>query len=171
MNYLLERGFTILSVTIDGKKGIKNVFKDYLVQICQFHIQAGVSTLITKNPKTEAGRALKKINNAFIQKRQTEQELGSTLAQYVKEYQDYLSELNDKGEYKHQRLRKALKKFKNNLPDLCTYLKYPDLNLPNTTNHIDGGVNPQLKNLVWRHRGMNINRRNKLLAYFLKYSR
>ncbi len=34
---LLNLGYTILSVTIDGKRGVSNVFKDSPVQMCHFH--------------------------------------------------------------------------------------------------------------------------------------
>ena len=34
---LLELGYTIQSVAIDGKRGVSNVFKDYPVQMCHFH--------------------------------------------------------------------------------------------------------------------------------------
>lgn len=50
---------------------------------------------------------------------------------------------------------------------LFTFQHYPALKIPNTTNDIDGGVNTKLKDLVRRHRGMNIQRRNKLLVKLL----
>ena len=53
------------------------------------------------------------------------------------------------------------------LPYLFTYQDYPNLNIPNTTNHIDGGINPKLKELNRKHRGMRIDRRNKLLVKLL----
>ena len=34
---LLALGYTILSVTIDGKRGVNSVFKDYPIQMCHFH--------------------------------------------------------------------------------------------------------------------------------------
>jgi len=50
---------------------------------------------------------------------------------------------------------------------LFTYQEFPNQNIPNTTNHVDGGVNTKLKDLVKRHRGMKIERRNKLLGNLL----
>lgn len=40
LNELLIIGYTILSVTIDGKRGVSKVFKDYPVQMCHFHLCA-----------------------------------------------------------------------------------------------------------------------------------
>ena len=36
LNQLLELGYTINSVTVDGKKGLYKVFQDYLIQMCHF---------------------------------------------------------------------------------------------------------------------------------------
>ena len=45
---------------------------------------------------------------------------------------------------------------------LFTYQDYP-----NTTNHIDGGINPKLKELNRKYRGMRIDWRNKLVTILL----
>ncbi|WP_205334659.1 hypothetical protein [Francisella opportunistica] len=34
---LLSLGYTINSVTIDGKRGLNTVFKGYQIQMCHFH--------------------------------------------------------------------------------------------------------------------------------------
>lgn len=167
LNFLEQNGFQILSVTIDGRRGIASVFKDYPVQICQFHIQKRVSLLLTKNPQTYPGKDLKEINDLFIRNRLTEKELGKTLALFCKMHKDFLEETNDQGRFKHERLIQALRTFKRSMKHLFTYQGYPHLKIPNTTNHLDGGVNPKLKDLVRRHRGMKIERRNKLLVNLL----
>lgn len=143
------------------------------------HIQKRIQTLLTKNPKTD-GKELKEINNLFIRNRLTEQELGKTLALFCKRNYHFLSERNEENKYKHKRIIQALRCFKTNMKYLFTHQKYPDLNIPNTTNHrvslksidfrvvyVDGGVNTKLKDLVRRHRGMKIERRNKLLVNLL----
>ena len=66
LNYLESRGFEILGVVTDGRRGLANVFRKYPYQICQFHIQKGIRTLLTKNPKSEAGKNLSIINKTFI---------------------------------------------------------------------------------------------------------
>ena len=66
LNYLENRGFEILGVVTDGRRGLANVFKKYPYQICLFHIQKGIRTLLTKNPKSEAGQSLYLINKTFI---------------------------------------------------------------------------------------------------------
>lgn len=164
LNFLLKKGFEIQSVTIDGRKGIAGVFKAYPVQICQFHIQKRIRTLLTQNPRTLAGKELKQINSLFIKNRLKEKELGKTLALYCKRNYYFLTEKNDKGDYKHIRIIQALRCYKRNMKYLFKFQKHPTLNIPNTTNSIDGGINTKLKDLNRRHRGMRADRRNKLLV-------
>ena len=58
---LLNLGYTILSATVDGKRGVFNVFKDYPVQMCHFHQKRIIQRYITLHPKLEASQELKKI--------------------------------------------------------------------------------------------------------------
>lgn len=173
LNVLLEKDFEILSVTIDGRRGIPRIFelKGIPVQICQFHIQKRISTLLTKNPRSDAGKELKQINDLFIKNKLTEKELGKTLALYTKRNYHFLAERNDQGKYKHQRIIKALKTYKRNMKYMFTFQKEKDKNedskIPHTTNHIDGGINTKLKELNRNHRGMRTDRRNKLLVNLL----
>lgn len=169
LSFLLDKGFEILSATIDGRSGISQVFvsRQIPVQLCQFHVQTRVLTKTTQNPQTKPGKILKKLANRFIQYRWSQRYFTKCLDNFIKKYQIFLSERNDRGDFKHQSLRSALRSFKLALPYLFTYQTHTDLNIPNTTNHVDGGVNPKLKNLVYRHRGMRIDRRNKLLIKLL----
>ncbi|EKE06703.1 MAG: hypothetical protein ACD_18C00301G0001, partial [uncultured bacterium] len=53
------------------------------------------------------------------------------------------------------------------LPYLFTYQKYPELNIPNTTNSLDGYFN-RLKSLLNVHRGLNLKRKMKIVFEILK---
>lgn len=167
LKYLEEKEFPILSVTIDGRRGIADVFKAYPVQICQFHIQKRITTLLTNNPRSLAGKELYQINKLFIHNRLTEQELGKTLALYTKRHKEFLNELNEDGKYQHSRIITALRTYKNQMKSLFIYQRYPQLNIPNTTNHLDGGVNTKIKEFVRTHRGLKKTRRNKLISRLL----
>jgi hypothetical protein len=61
LDFLESRGFEILGVVSDGRKGLAGIFKNYPYQVCQFHIQKGISTILTRNPKSIAGRDLKRL--------------------------------------------------------------------------------------------------------------
>jgi hypothetical protein len=167
LNYLIHNNYEILSVTIDGRIGIKEVFLDYPIQICQWHFQVNILRKTTLNPRTDLGRNLKFITTHFINQNWTKQQLDRSMAILNEAYSGFLSQKNDGGQYIHRRLRSAMRTIKNNLNYIFTYQDYPEQKIPNTTNHLDGGVNPKIKKLVYDHRGLSKPRRNKLIEVLL----
>ena len=168
LKYLEERGFEILGVVTDGKRWLNRVFVNYPYQICQFHVQNGVRTLLTKNPRSEAGKSLYAINKSFIKDKLTRQEYLDKIEQHLQIHQDYINEISDidPTKYKHERHRKALRKIKSNINHLFTFQDYPTLNIPNTTNHIDGGLFSPLKKLLKNHNGLSKQHRKTLIIQF-----
>ena len=69
--------------------------------------------------------------------------------------------------YTHKRLRSAYRSLKTNLKWLFTWYDYIDLDIPNTTNAIDGHF-ANLKNKLRNHNGLNINRKKRFIDEFLK---
>lgn len=169
LSYLESRGFEILGVVSDGRRGLAGIFAIYPYQICQFHIQKGVSTLLTRNPKSQAGKDLKQFNGTFIKLKLTKAQFLEQIESYLKTHQDYLNEMSetDPATHKHQRLRKALNKYKNNLKYMFTYQTKTELEIPNTTNKIDGGVFSPLKRSINNHPGTTKIRRKNLIIEFL----
>jgi hypothetical protein len=169
LNYLESRGFEILGVVSDGRRGLARIFNKYPYQVCQFHIQKGVSTLLTRNPKSPAGKELKQLNDTFIKLKITKGQFIEQIETYLKTHQDYINEMSetDPKQPKHKRLRKAINKYKNNLKYMFTYEINPDLEIPNTTNKIDGGVFSPLKRVVNLHPGTTKLRRKNLVIEFL----
>ena len=175
LKYLESRGFEILGVVTDGRRGLASVFRNYPYQICLFHIQKGIRILLTCNPKSEAGKSLYQINKTFIKDKLTKQEYLDKIENHLKTHQDYINELSDidranpintRIKYKHERHRKALKKIKTNLKNMFTFQDYPQLNIPKTTNHIDGGLFSPLKNLLKNHNGLSKEHRKVLITQF-----
>ena len=68
--------------------------------------------------------------------------------------------------YTHKKLRSAYRSLKNNLPWLFTWYDNFDVNIPNTTNAIDGHF-ADLKNKLRNHNGLSIKRKKKFTAYFV----
>jgi hypothetical protein len=163
LDFLVENGYEILSVTIDGKIGIKEVFTDYPTQICQWHFQANLLRKTTLNPRTQLGQNLKYLATHFINQRWSKQQLQAAFETLSKNYADFLNEKNDSNQYVHRGLRSAMRTIKTNLNYIFTFQDYPQLRIPNTTNHLDGGINPKIKKLVYDHRGLSKPRRNKLI--------
>jgi hypothetical protein len=71
--------------------------------------------------------------------------------------------------YTHKSVRSAFMSLKRNLPNLFTYQKYPELNIPNTTNTIDGYF-ASLKKKVAAHHGLRRDRRYKVICELLRRS-
>ena len=168
LNYLENRGFEILSVTTDGRRGLAKIFENNSYQTCQFHIQKGISVLLTKFSRTEAGKELQEINKNFIKDRLTEQELGQKLALFTQKHNDFLNEKSeaDPNKFKHHRQLKALRKYKNNMKYLFTYQTSPK-DFKNTTNDLDGCLFSGLKQLLNNHRGLTKERRKRLIIWYL----
>lgn len=55
---LKSKGYKILGIVCDGRKGLIQAFKDIPVQMCQFHQSAIIRRYLTKRPKLQAGMEL-----------------------------------------------------------------------------------------------------------------
>lgn len=169
---LEQLGYTILGVVIDGKRGVREVFSDVPVQCCQFHQIKTVTKYLTRRPKTQAGWELRGI--ALSLTRSTENEFTKRLTDWHERWKTFLSERTpcscckaNRWPFTHRKLRAAHRSLKTNLPFLFTYQKYPELQLPNTTNTLDGSFS-HLKGQVGLHRGKTKARRYKIIQEILK---
>jgi hypothetical protein len=55
------KGFHIQAVTLDGRRGIRELFDSVPVQMCHFHQQAILTRYLTRKPKHPAAQKLKEI--------------------------------------------------------------------------------------------------------------
>ncbi|HMZ72341.1 MAG TPA: hypothetical protein PKU98_00025 [Saprospiraceae bacterium] len=78
-----------------------------------------------------------------------------------------INPINGKSFYTHKRLRSAYRSLKNNLSWLFTWYDHFELNIPNTTNAIDGHF-ADLKNKLRNYNGLSIQRKRKFIDGFLK---
>ncbi len=176
------------AVVCDGQKGmqraIKELFPRVLVQRCHFHVQQRNRQLLTMNPETLPGIAFNNLVKE-LPKIKNHAEYRAWLLQYqswMNRHKNYLSQKTfvpfdteyiyknfTKGKrnysFTHQRLRAAVYQIKTALPNLFHYLN--NSIIPKTTNHIEGGINSQLKLLLRLHRGLPLQKRKHLVAYFL----
>uniref|UniRef100_UPI001CD14401 IS256 family transposase, variant Zn-binding type n=1 Tax=Francisella sp. XLW-1 TaxID=2610887 RepID=UPI001CD14401 len=68
---LLSLGYRVNAITIDGKRCLNTVFKEYPIQMCHFHQKKIIDRYITKNPKLEASIELQKILNRITKTTET----------------------------------------------------------------------------------------------------
>lgn len=169
-NHLERNGFTISAVVLDGRRGIREVFNGLPVQMCHFHQKQIMKRYLTSIPKLEASRELKTIVETLP--KTNEQSFTIALDGWYEKWRDFLkqktTDLNTgRWFYTHKRVRAAYRSLKTNLLYLFTYQKYPELNIPNTTNSLDGFFN-RLKSLTYVHRGLRPKRMMSVIVEVLK---
>ena len=168
--HLEKNGFNIQAVVLDGRRGVREVFRDKPVQMCHFHQRQIVRRYLTNRPKLEASIELKKIVATLA--KTDEQTFTNELSIWHDKWKEWLKEKTINPEtnrwcYTHKRVRSAFRSLKTNLPFLFTYQKYPKLHIPNTTNSLDGYFG-SLKNKLNVHRGLNRMRAKKVVVELLK---
>ena len=131
-----------------------------------------VTKYLTRRPQTEEGRELRRIMLTLA--RSTEKEFTELLVDWKKKYPYILTDKtyvtgSRHWYYTHKKIRGAYKSLETNLPFLFTYLKYPELNIPNTTNTIDGYF-ASVKKKVAQHHGLRSDRRYKVISELLNKS-
>lgn len=167
---LQDQGFIILAIVCDGRRGLINSFKNIPVQMCQFHQVAIVRRYITKNPRMPAAIELKEIT--AMMKQTDKESFDGALELWYTKWGNFLNERTINSEtgksfYTHKRLRSAYRSLKTNLTWLFTWYDNIELNIPNTTNAIDGHF-ADLKNKLRNHNGLTMKRKMKFINEFLK---
>jgi len=167
---LLTMGYQVLAIVCDGRRGLLNSFGSIPVQMCQFHQAAIIRRYITKRPRLQASIELNELVR-LLPKTDKESFTGALNEWFVK-WKKFLDERtinNETGKsfYTHKRLRSAYRSLKTNLKWLFTWYDYIDLNIPNTTNAIDGHFS-DLKNKLRNHNGLSLKRKKRFIDEFLK---
>jgi len=167
---LESKGITLSAIVLDGKPGIRKLFLDIPVQMCHFHQKQIIQRYLTSSPKLEAGIELRKILTTLCTT--DAKTFTRKLNSWHKKWDKFLKERTSNPSagfwyYTHRGVRSAYRSLKTNLPYLFTYKNYPDLNIPNTTNSLDGcfgHLKPKLK----IHRGLNSKLKRKIIEYILQ---
>ena len=166
---LRERGFTILAIVGDGKVALSWLFKGLPVQMCHFHQKQIVIRCITTNPQLPAGIELLSLVNTLTVS--TEAVFTDVFTRWCEKWEMFLKEksLNEKSNrytYTHRKLRSARDSIKRHLPYLFTFLRYPDLHIPNTTISLDGAFT-KVKNSIAVHAGLSRDQKMKMVKTLL----
>jgi hypothetical protein len=167
---LSAQGFIIKAIVCDGRRGLLTSFESIPVQMCQFHQAAIIRRYITKNPRMPAAIELKEITS--LMKHTDKESFEGALKDWYYKWKTFLNERTKNEEtgksfYTHKRLRSAYRSLNTNIKWLFTWYDHPELNIPNTTNAIDGHF-ADLKNKLRNHNGLSIKRKMKFIDEFLK---
>ncbi len=167
---LTSAGFAVIAMVCDGRRGLIGSFNGIPVQMCQFHQVAIIRKYITKNPKLLAAIELKRI--VALMKDTDRESFEGALSDWHIEWESFLKEKTvnpetGKSHYTHKRLRSAYRSLRTNMKWLFTWYDHIELNIPNTTNAIDGHFS-DLKNKLRNHNGLSVERKKKFIDGFLK---
>ncbi len=204
--YLEAAGFSIQAVVLDAKHGIREVFSDLVIQICQYHQQQIIRRYLTARPMTEAGQELKLLADSLA--KIDEKLFTELLKNWHEKWRGFLTERihpactrTDFGVsaqsnastserihfsvrlqcehrertykpdgkhwwYTHKRIRATYHSLMTNLPYLFSCQKYPEMNIPNTNNSLEGYFS-KLKRLLNNHNGLKRWRRYRLIEAIL----
>ena len=176
ISMIINSGIKIQSFVIDGKRGVLHMLlRNYPVvpvQYCQFHQIQTITIYLSKRPKLTAGKELRSI--ALKLTKVDYKAFSVSLNEWHNRWKNFLMEKTFNPDtkrscYTHKRLRSAYRSLNTNLPYLFTYQKYPQLNMPNTTNSCDGSF-AHWKNRIGVHRGLKDHRKRKMMNYLLENS-
>jgi len=146
------------------------------LQRCIVHIERQIRIRLTTRPKTLYGRQLLGLVKDLwsIQTKRHKRRWVRRYQTWRRRSYAFLSEktysTDQQGTkrwwHTHKNLRRARTHVDNALPHMFRYVTHQD-QIPKHTNHVEGGVNSRLKELLYRHRGLSVKRRLLLTSLFL----
>lgn len=160
----------------DGQKGlllaIRELWPHAKMQRCLIHVIRQSMAWLTQHPRTGAGRDLLQLVRALssIRTRRQKRRWIRSFRRWVRRYEDFLKERtlhsnNKHWWYTHRKVRAVRSLLANSISDLFTFVRYPWV--PRTSNHVEGGINSRLQELIRSHRGFSLEKKAALAAYFL----
>lgn len=176
-------------VVCDGQKGIllaiAQCWPNTKIQRCLFHVWQNLRVKLTLNPLTPAGQDLLALYRQ-IWDITTKQQATAWRKQFevlFSRYKNFLKQrtyLNNpqpgqrKWWYTHRSVRSAYRQIDKLIQNNQLFI-YLDTSLtiepiPRTTNHVEGGINSQLKEKLKLHRGLIQQHQQRLVDWYL-YSR
>lgn len=168
-----RKGITIQSITCDGRQGLIQMFPDLPIQLCQFHQLKTINRYLTRKPKTAAAQDLKAI--ALTLKSSTCTQFQEALNRWLEEHKNFLNERTVNPEtgqshYTHKRLRSAFNSLKRNMEHLFTFERFAELDIPKTSNLLEGRFG-DMKQKLRCHQGMRRDNKIRFIKDYFSVSR
>ena len=175
----------VRALVSDGQKGIHKAARicwgeGLTMQRCHFHIKQNLRAKLTKNPKTEAGQDLAALAKWLCHVKDYDQMalfigifhgLYEAHGSFLRE-RTYYRAKDDKlrWNYTHKQVRSAYRQITDLIESdqIFAYITHPELQLPNTTNQVEGGLNARINELIRAHRGLLPERQRELVSEFLR---
>lgn len=172
---LLERIPAPAVVVCDGGTGIasavRRTWPETKIQRCLFHVQLNIRRYLTLNPRTDAGRRLRKLSLELSKVHEPDDAIAwrLKLEAWWQAYGHLTKERTHDGRkwwFTHDRLRKAWQLLSRLTRDghLFTYLDYGNAR---TTSPLEGGINNGIRHVLRAHRGMTEPHMKRAAEWFL----
>lgn len=165
---LKQAGYRFRSVTIDGRKGFEGAIRKELggvpIQLCLFHARAIVRRYLGPNPTTEVAQDLAELMSRvrYI----CPQEFIDQFHNLELKHRVHLIPPTVVKNRRRQRIRLAYRFVHNNMHRIFTFRDLPNLNIPPTTNHLEGMFS-HIKERLKIHRGLQQNNKKKAIKFLL----
>ena len=169
-------------VVCDGQKGLLKAvalcWPATIVQRCRFHAWLNMRAKLTLNPKSQASKSLLQLARDLqhIRTRRQARRWRWRLKHWHKKHQTFIDERTVKDNpkppergwrYTHERTRSAYRQLNKIADDLLRSSYRPNPELPATTNHLEGGINSQIRTKIKLHRGMTNEHQMVLVNWYL----
>jgi hypothetical protein len=172
-NLFIEEGFPVLNRENNMVMNLPCTmvsFSNRAIRVHPLSITTNPCSKLQGTFKLDAGIELKKLTTTLCDTHQSD--FTTALDIWHDRWFSFLKErtvdlVTGRWHYTHKRLRSAYRSLRLNLPYLFTYEKYPELNIPNTTNSLNGCF-AYLKELVRVHRGSRRDLKDKIIEEILR---
>lgn len=163
-------------IVSDGGSGLPSALRatwpETVHQRCIFHLQMNTTRHLTRNPRTPAGKALRKLVMALSEVDDEDDAISwqLKLEQWWQAFGHLTQERtmfrNGQWGFTHDRLRKAWLLIRKITRDgvLFTWITYGN---PRTTSPLEGGFNSPIRDVLRHHRGMSEDHRRRAIEWFL----
>jgi hypothetical protein len=167
---LARQGVHFSAFVGDGRLATPFVFSDIPVQMCHFHQLQIVIRYLTRNPELPAGIELLALIQTLADTDKASFLDAFTL--WCTTWGDFLKEKTinvetGKSVYKHRRLRSARTSIVEHIGHLFTFQDHPTLDIPNTTNSLDGSFK-KVKLALGVHAGLSRAHKHKLVHSLIR---
>ena len=154
---------------------VKMVWPKIPMQRCLAHLQRLAVSKLTRHPQTLAGQELLRLVYTIhgIKTGRDRDKWVADFDGWTQHWARFLKErtygTHPSGKnnwwYTHRRIRALKHTIQESISSLFVFVDYPDV--PRTSNLVEGGINSRLKELLRRHRGMNLEHKKALVAHYL----
>ncbi len=165
--YLIKQWRDIVAIVCDWRQGLLWWFWKIPTQMCIYHMKQIITRYLTRKPKLEQNKRLKRIADCIWE--YPEEDVKLALNVWGQENQKRLKERNIKWWYMHTRTRRAYRSIVNKLKWCYEFAHNPKLWIPKTNNSLEA-TNWHLKTMIKIHRWTKEKNKDKFTNYYLYIS-